>query len=177
MSSSDYECKLFRSMFTTAFYAFLRIGELLYTEGTPSRGLLLSDIQLSLTHAVICIRFSKTDQWCKKCWLKAAAVEMATDCPVVALRQFLAVRPATTKDMGLYIHIDGTPVSRFQFTAVLKKAMAFLDLPVALYKSHSFRIGAATHATINGIPPSVIQQWGRWKSMVYQRYIRIDLTP
>jgi hypothetical protein len=40
------------------------------------------------------------------------------------------------------------------------------------YKGHSFRIGAATHATTLGFSEPYIRQLGRWNSNAVQRYIR-----
>ena len=41
-----------------------------------------------------------------------------------------------------------------------------------LYGSHSLHIGAATDAGAAGLPDWLIQATGRWKSMVFHRYIR-----
>jgi hypothetical protein len=40
----------------------------------------------------------------------------------------------------------------------------FIGLDPKFYKGHMFRIGAATSAAARGIPLSVIQNMGRWKS-------------
>ena len=58
-------------------------------------------------------------------------------------------------------HFDVSPVTRFQFTAVLKRALQFAGLSDARYTSHSFRIGAATSAAMAGIPEADIQHMGR----------------
>jgi hypothetical protein len=42
------------------------------------------------------------------------------------------------------------------------------------YNTHSFRIGAATHAAKMGKSDDEIMTMGRWKSDSYKRYIRID---
>ncbi|KAJ8314851.1 hypothetical protein KUTeg_007001 [Tegillarca granosa] len=55
--------------------------------------------------------------------------------------------------------------------AILKKCLKFLNLPTQQFKSHSFRIGAASLASMKNIPPNVIQSWGRWKSDAYRGYI------
>lgn len=175
--SSVYESKLFKSMFTMAFHAFLRVSELVCTEVDPgkSKGLLLSDIRLTKDQLVVCIRLSKTDQLGAKCCLRIPSHPDKFDCPAVTLHQYLIARPSTSPDTSLFIHIDSKPVSKYQFNAVLKRALSFINLSCSSYKSHSFRIGAATSAAVNGIPYQIIQEWGRWKSMAYRTYIRIGL--
>jgi hypothetical protein len=42
-------------------------------------------------------------------------------------------------------------------------------------KGHSFRIGAATAAAIQGASDEDIQRMGRWKSQAFKRYIRIPV--
>lgn len=43
------------------------------------------------------------------------------------------------------------------------------------YSGHSFRIGAATLASCNGVPEHLIQILGCWSSQTNHRYIRSDL--
>ncbi|XP_071144984.1 uncharacterized protein [Mytilus edulis] len=49
-----------------------------------------------------------------------------------------------------------------------------LQVDTRYYKAHSFRIGAATSAAAKGIPHSVIQGMGRWKSSAFMKYIRMQ---
>ena len=51
----------------------------------------------------------------------------------------------------------------------------FAGLNVKNYKSHSFRIGAATTAWAKGFSEEQIQQMGRWNSEAFKKYIRIPL--
>lgn len=45
----------------------------------------------------------------------------------------------------LFCQVDGSPISRFKFTTQLQHCLQVLNHPIKHYKSHSFRIGAATH--------------------------------
>ena len=51
--------------------------------------------------------------------------------------------------------------------------MAFMSYDTKLYKSHSFRIGAATHATIQGHSEEEIRNPCLSKSSALQYYVRI----
>jgi hypothetical protein len=44
-----------------------------------------------------------------------------------------------------------------------------------MYKAHSFRIGAATHAASRGYSDQDIQIMGRWHSDAFKKYIRIPV--
>ena len=47
-----------------------------------------------------------------------------------------------------------------------------LGLQASLYNTHSFQIGAATSAKEAGIPDVYVKKLGRWRSDVYQHYVR-----
>ena len=73
----------------------------------------------------------------------------------------------------LFCWPDNTPISRAYFTRLLKAALEFCDLDPTRYKSHSFRIGAASWAEANGMSDAQIRLFGRWKSNAFLRYIWI----
>ncbi|XP_067669993.1 uncharacterized protein [Haliotis asinina] len=87
------------------------------------------------------------------------------------LKQYLNIHPAQA--VSAFIHFDGSNLTRYQFQAVVKKALAFSGLPTNNYISHSFRIGAATSAAANGLGQQVIQKFGRWGSDAFKSYIRL----
>lgn len=49
------------------------------------------------------------------------------------------------------------PHTSYQYSAVLAKTLGYLIITHATFKSHSFRIGAATSAFVKGIPEHEIQ--------------------
>ena len=67
---------------------------------------------------------------------------------------------------------DGSAVKTEVFTRQLKGALAFCDLDCSSYKSHSFRIGAASLAAENGMSDAQIRGLGRWKSDAFKLYLR-----
>ena len=72
-----------------------------------------------------------------------------------------------------FCHFDGTPLTSFQCSVILKKALNVLGVKNANYKSHSFRIGMATTYAKEGVPDEKIKLLGRWSSNSYLRYIRV----
>ena len=65
----------------------------------------------------------------------------------------------------LFCLADGSAVKTEVFTRQLKGALAFCDLDCSRYKSHSFRIGAASLAAENGMSDVQI---GRLKSNAFK---------
>lgn len=90
--------------------------------------------------------------------------------PVYIMAEFLKIRPI--RQGNLFCHFGGQPLTRFQFTSVLSKVLKTIGIDSTKYKSHSFRIGAATNAAKLGLSDDEICKAGRWKSNSYKSYIR-----
>lgn len=93
-------------------------------------------------------------------------------CPLKHMLKFLRLRRGINCKY-LFCHTNGMPVTRYQFSAVLKKSLLALGYQNSNYRSHSFRIGAATTASKNGLTNEKVQLCGRWKSSAFKAYIRI----
>ncbi|XP_071109178.1 integrase/recombinase xerD homolog [Haliotis cracherodii] len=179
--SSSYEVCLFRAVYCKAFFGFFRVSELVQTKMSQP-GCSINNVSISgeTEKATIHLPHSKgghgwpSDQ---RGYGNSVGIEVTpgkSTCPVAALKAYLNVRPSGP--VPAFIHFDQSPLTRYQFQAVLKKALALSSIGTESYSSHSFRIGAATTAAINGVPPHLIQQYGRWKSECYQSYIRLPVT-
>lgn len=115
------------------------------------------------------LKHSKTDQEGRGAVVDIKSVDKHL-CPVLSLRKFLRLRP---KAMGsLFCHVNGAPVTRYQTASVFNQSLVRLGLDTQIYKLHSFRIGAATHAWSTGKGKEQIAQDGRWTSNCLFRYIR-----
>ena len=79
-------------------------------------------------------------------------------CPVSLLSEYIAVRGS--RPGPLFVHTDGLAVAREFFTTELQKALQFCKLDPTRYKSHSFRIGAASLAAAKGFSNAQIRQFG-----------------
>ena len=68
---------------------------------------------------------------------------------------------------------DGRLLTRELFVRELRIALKSVGIEAEKFAGHSFRIGAAaTTAATCGMPDSLIQTLGRWKSSAYTLYIR-----
>lgn len=92
-------------------------------------------------------------------------------CPVEAMSQYLVDRSKTY--LFLLARGDGTYIKRQLFAKVLSRCFLFIGLDFRVYKSHSFRIGAATHAALHGKSDAYIRSIGRWNSDAFKQYIRV----
>ena len=99
--------------------------------------------------------FSKTDQHGHGSNIQIMQDRTAT-CAVVLLKKYLGLRQ---DHPGLpYCHFDGSPVTRYQFSAVLNKALKFIGVDTSFIRTHSFRIGAASSQFDKGISPEEIKK-------------------
>lgn len=170
--TSNYESTLFAAIFTLAFFGFLRVGELVPNSAIDKgHALLFSNIDIyPESHIDMRIPHSKTDQNRNGVVLNIAARNTPI-CPVKNLTDYIKVRPKV--EGVFFIHKNGSHVTRYQFTAVLKKSLQYSGIVSDRYTSHSFRIGAATAAKMSGFDDETIASLGRWKSNCYKQYIRI----
>ena len=74
----------------------------------------------------------------------------------------------------LFQFMGGEPVSYAFVSKHLHNTVSLIGLNPALYKGHSFRIGAATQAAQQGFSENCIQKMGRWNSDAVRRYIRLQ---
>ncbi|KAK3093264.1 hypothetical protein FSP39_013437 [Pinctada imbricata] len=165
-----YETKLFASAFTLVFHGFLRVGELAISKVNSKDTILaINDIAFSKLKMVIHIRKSKTDQHGRGA-VREITATCDSACPVRNGLEFLEIRPAFPGPF--YCHFGGLPLTSYQFASVLTKSIKAIGLDPKFYKTHSFRIGAASDASSKGESPEKIQKAGRWKSKCYKTYIR-----
>ena len=169
----EYEAALFKAAYTLAFFGFMRVGEIT----TPKKGtadsskvLGIGDIRLVNQNKalVVTIRYSKTDQYGAGETIKIMSTHSG-DCPVLAMNRFLDFRPQVYGP--LFCHVNGEPLTRFQFASMLQNTLRLFDPSLKGYKCHSFRLGAATRAAQLGLSAKKIKESGRWSSDAYKSYI------
>ena len=107
------------------------------------------------------IRQSKTDQLGRKTTL-FLSVTGNLACSLSSVSNFRAVfTQAVSNSRQFLVHFDGNSVMRYQFSSILAKTVQFCNI-TGEFRTHSFRIGAATEAAMRGIPDHTIKQCGRW---------------
>ena len=169
--SGKHHRALYEAMFCLAFYAFLRIGEMTVQSANATNPNLLQWKQLkskdtSLTVTSIHFKHSKG----KPLTLTIKGTTSPQDCPLQIMKAYLSVRGATAGPLFLYC--PSVPVTCAKFNEQLRGALQFCHFCPKQFKSHSFRIGAATIAAAQGMSDSQIRSLGRWSSDTFMKYIR-----
>ncbi|CAC5398468.1 unnamed protein product [Mytilus coruscus] len=95
-------------------------------------------------------------------------------CPYVQLSKYVTSRKlnGATDNDPLLDDSSNLALRRSLFIDKLKAILTHLGLNADKYNGNSFRIGAATTCSSNGISDHMIQTLGHWKSYCYTRYIR-----
>lgn len=166
---SHFESTLFKAVFSVAFFASLRILELLPPAKHKQGGLKWEDLLIEDKLVRICIRRLKTDQTGKGSWIVLNACNIPSLCPVTALNAYIRQRPAVQGEF--FIHSDGSPLTKYQFMSVFDKCKKVLGLEHTRLTSHSFRIGAATEAVRLGLEEKMVKKIGKWKSDSFLLYV------
>lgn len=145
-------------MYLLAFHAFLRIGGI--TGPIPPKGnsLALGNVKFIFdrtnTPSAVEIHTSQFKHSSGKHIpvLLVQSNELPGNMsPVKALWDYLQIRGhETKKEQPLFSFMNNGVVSRKFFTDQLQVCLKYVGLSMKNYKSHSFRIGAATTAWANG---------------------------
>jgi hypothetical protein len=170
---------LLKSIFLLAFNAFLRLGEIVVKSKCLANLVIQRedvsfefDDKNSLVAAILILKHFKTNKTKDIFQIHLKVAKDTSMCPVRALYEYLRVFSNGTGP--LYQFIGGNPVPYSFVSNHLKNSIQFIGLNPALYKGHSFRIGAATQAARLGFSENCIQKMGRWNSDALRRYIRLD---
>jgi hypothetical protein len=175
-NSSAWQRTLFKAMFLVAFYGFFRLGELA-TKGALSTHVVLqySDIMFLSHQGVvqkvkITISHYKHNATNRPCEIVIDRQSDESFCPVQAILDYCRIRGS--QPGSLFCFADMKVVTITTFNIELRRSLTFCGLDSGRYKSHSFRIGAASYAAEKGLSDAQIRSLGRWKSEAFKLYIR-----
>ncbi|XP_013416314.1 uncharacterized protein LOC106177917 [Lingula anatina] len=135
----SYEILMYQAMFTTAFFGLLRVSEIT-TDATTNHTLKVENIDWDYSSSAFTLRFTSFKHSAPSSIHRVRLVAQPVICPVISLTNFLHIRP-TVSNAPLFIHRDGSPVTRSQFTRTLDACLLQSGLNSARIRSHSFRIG------------------------------------
>ena len=167
--SNSYNQLLLQAMLVVAFHGLMRVGEITSSASqTPS--VLLDQVSFTSTTVTITITVFKHNLSRRPLDIVMPAQDDPSVCPVRALAQYINLRGYAPGP--LFCFPNGSPVSRSFFTSQLKAAIVYIGFNPAFYKSHSLRIGGASHYAELGYSDSQIRLLGRWKSDAFKKYIR-----
>ncbi|KAG9280614.1 hypothetical protein AMEX_G3348, partial [Astyanax mexicanus] len=164
------------AMFLLAFFGFLRVSEFTTPSTThhPSLHPCLSDITILDTDTLIFnIKRSKTNQFgiYTPVYIFRLHSSLSPYEPLQLYLQFRLSQGARPHD-PLFISESGSPATSHWFHFHLKNVLSLSGFNPTHFSAHSFRIGAATTASHQGLPDHTVQILGRWSSHVYHSYIR-----
>jgi hypothetical protein len=176
---NNFTKTLLKAVFLLAFNSFLRLGEIL-VRSPKEAGSVIQKQDVSFTYCnrrpqsiTLVIRHYKSIKNNQPVTITIEANHNNLQlCPVRAVHSHLENHSRV--DVLLFLCIGGTPVTHSYVTGQLTFILKYLGIDPKFFKAHSFRIGAATHATTLGFSEPYIRQLGRWNSNAVQRYIRIS---
>lgn len=165
--AAPYHRALLKSMMSLAFFGFLRISEI---AASPQGHHLMSDTVRFFPDRVDLILRSYKHSRGRPFCLRIQKHKDVTICPYLLLRQYVVLRGPLP---GPLYTLNGTSaVPREWFNLSLKRCLQACHLNASAYTSHSFRIGAASHAAGQGFTDAQIRLMGRWNSDAFKKYIR-----
>ncbi|XP_019613576.1 PREDICTED: uncharacterized protein LOC109461637 [Branchiostoma belcheri] len=175
-TATHYDQALFKAMYLFTYYSMARIGEVAVTSG-PQHTLQLSNISLfpsrqtSGPSIIATFQSFKHNSSGRPSSISIQSQPGSRYCPVASLQDYLKLRGNCAG--CLFLRSNGRPVSADLFARTLKTSLEHLGLDTHKITPHSFRIGAATWAAMQGVPDSLLRSLGRWSSDAFKHYIRL----
>lgn len=172
---SEFEYWLFSAMFSLAFFALLRVGEITFCDSHSPHLLDVNSVKVIIENDNL-KAFKLTMSSFKHSTGIPFTIEIPSQNfpldPVVIMYNYLLRRG--TNEGPLFCAKNLYPIHRSVFVKVLNLSLQNIVATRGKFTTHSFRIGGATHAAESGMSDSKIRALGRWKSNAFQKYIRIS---
>jgi site-specific recombinase XerD len=169
-----YLVQMYKTMFLLPFHAFLRIGEITNISSTHhNKNLIyLNQVNLDYKEDSVSIRFEHYKH-------KSSSLPFTINIEgqqgsyniAKEVAKYLSMRGLQAGPLFIY---RSSAITRSFFNNTFNQALKSAMLSSSQYKTHSFRIGAATHCLRKGYTMSQIQYMGRWKSSAFQNYLRVS---
>ena len=176
VASNQGDIYLYSAMFSLAYYACLRIGEVAVSTNTRNT-LSIHQITKVFKKGSVCairVYFERFKHSNSETPVLEIPKQSDTTCPVFHLERYVAIRPINNINT-LFLTSQGSPVTRAKFLAIFHKCISYHSLDTSRYNTHSFWIGRCTDLVLQGFSNDKIKKIGRWKSNAYLRYVRPDV--
>ncbi len=174
--SSSQEAILMKSVMLCMYYGYLRVGEALVSNLCSDHTLKSENIRLCRREGSVCIVYLKLDSYKHNngntFWLVLQREVNIELCPVVALHDYIKIRP---KMSGIFFIMgSGQALGRLWFVQHQKQTLHHIDN--SKYISHLVRVsGRTTDLALGGLSHEQIRLIGRWSSDAYHKYIHSSL--
>lgn len=151
-----------------------RIGELFGYTTSPKAVPTMSQLTFHTNHITIHLVRSKTDQFGE-----GVDVKVANAAAIEDLCTYLTACSPQAREPHRPLfawHRDGNPLTRRALLSFATQSLKFVGVDLSMARGISFRRGGATSLAAAGIPDRIIKILGRWKSMVFVRYVDTDTS-
>ena len=159
----------YRAVFSLAFFAMLRPGEVL-KGGAPSHTIRLQHIVMARDRLSLTVPTSKTSA-APFCTELVARPDLQS-CPVRALRDYLQLRPPGRPEDYVFVSSTARPLTTRSLTSTMRQAGRAARLDVSSLSGHCFRISGATYGAQCGMSELQLREAGRWSSSAVRGYLR-----
>ena len=166
---SPLERSAFRAIFSLAFFALLRPGEVVQN-GRQEHYIRLGGVRVENEQLFVTIPTSKTSS--TPVTIELEARPDLPECPVAAIRSDLELRGSGHAQDALFIGDSRRPISGRQLNHALRQAASCTGHDVSRLSGHCLRIGGASHGAAIGMTEVQIGEAGRWSSQALRRYLR-----
>jgi hypothetical protein len=154
-------------------YGLMRAGSFVH-KSVEANILMRGDVTWSSDRATIHLRQSKTD-----IYRRGVDVHIfktgGTTCPFAALKAAWNRAPDKSPQAALLQSSMGLPYTYATLMKEIRLHMDTLGYSSTSFGTHSLRIGGATTLALLGVPAHIIRTIGRWRSLSYQLYTRVDI--
>lgn len=169
-SSTEYDDALFLAITFTAFFALMRLGELVAHDSKALRSTRKMSKRFPLTikvdHYSFHLPMHKADRFYEGSTIVVPRRPDDVN-PIPIFSHYTELRDARHRFHPLlWLREDGTVPTRSWYIARLRR-----HFPVDI-AGHSLRSGGATMYALSGMPDDRIQALGRWASDTFKIYIR-----
>jgi len=170
--SDHFRRTMYSAMFTLAFHAFLRIGEITVQTNEHQNDNLIQLSQVTFFHKHLTITFRHFKHGSGQPYiLHVAAQQNPATCPIAHLQAYLTLRGDTQGPH--FMNQQGQPVTRVEFSTELRKCFAFVDLTRTILSPIVSEWGPPLRRPDKIFSDNQIRQLGRWRSDAFKKYIAL----